>query len=78
MSEAGARQFHPKTRQRPVGVSLEKTNQIIGGVEHLSCKERLREFGVIQPEKEKASGCPNCSIPVPKWTERCRTLNTNL
>ena len=40
--------------------------KMIGGLEHLSCEDRLRELGWFSLEKEKAPGRPYCSLPVPK------------
>ena len=39
---------------------------MIRGMEHLSCEERLRELGAVQPGEEKAAGRPYSSLPVPE------------
>ncbi|GAB0195511.1 hypothetical protein GRJ2_002016400 [Grus japonensis] len=38
--------------------------KLIGGLEHLSCEDRLR-VGLVQPGEEKDLGRPYSSLPVP-------------
>jgi len=37
---------------------------MIQGMEHLSCKDGLRELGLFQPREEKAAGRPGSSLSV--------------
>ena len=43
-----------------------KAIKMIRGMEHLSCEERLGEFGVVQHGEEKVSGRPYCRLSVLK------------
>ena len=47
-----------------------RATKTVRGLEHLSYEDRLREFGVVQPGKEKAPGRSNCSLPVPEGAHR--------
>jgi len=43
-------------RHGPVGAGPEKATEMIRGLEHLSCKKRLRKFGLFSLEKRKLQG----------------------
>ena len=42
-----------------------RVHKVIRGLEHLSCEDRLRKAGVVQPGEGKALGRPCSSLPVP-------------
>lgn len=47
-------------------VFREGATEMIRGMEHLPCEERLMELGLFQPGKERVPGTSYCSLSIVK------------